>query len=234
MEDKPVNAPRILVVDDEPQIRRALQVTLRANGYEVEAVGSGQEALDAAAVRPPDLIVLDLNLPDISGIEVCRQIREWSHVPIVVLSVLGDDYAKIRAFDEGADDYVTKPFSVPELLARMRVALRHASMVAATEERVVRAGEIEIDLVRRIVVRSGEEIHLTPTEYALVRYLAQHRGRIITHGQLLHSVLGTRSEDSTGPLRVHIAGLRKKLERDSAHPEVILTEPGVGYRFRAE
>jgi two-component system KDP operon response regulator KdpE len=229
-----MNEPRLLVVDDEPQIRRALRVTLRANGYDVHTAATGEEALDLAAVHPPDLMILDLTLPDVDGVAVCRRIREWSQLPIIVLSVRGDEDAKIHAFDEGADDYVTKPFSVPELLARMRVALRHVSVASKSPHSSVWNGDVEIDLARRLVRRSGNDVHLTPTEYALLRYLAQHAGRVVTHRQLLGAVLGSGYEDSTGVLRVHIASLRKKLEANAAEPRLIVTEPGIGYRLRAE
>jgi len=226
--------PRILVVDDEPQIRRALRVALRANGYDVAEAETGQAAIETVAMTPPELVILDLGLPDVDGFEVCRRLREWTQIPIVVLTAHGDDQAKVKALDEGADDYVTKPFSMPELLARMRVALRHASLVAAGAVQVVRAGAVEIDLARRVVTRSGQEVHLTPTEYGLLRFMAQHAGRVITHGQLLRSVLGPGYQDSSGNLRVYIAGLRKKLEDDPSQPKLIVTEPGVGYRLRAD
>ena len=229
-----MTSPRVLVVDDEPQIRRALRVALRANGYDVAEAETGQAAIETVAMTPPELVILDLGLPDVAGFEVCRRLREWTRIPIIVLSAHGDDQAKVTALDEGADDYVTKPFSMPELLARMRVALRHASLVAAGAMQVVRAGEVEIDLARRIVTRSGQEVHLTPTEYGLLRFLAQHAGRVITHGHLLRSVLGPGYQDSAGNLRVYIAGLRKKLEDDPSQPKLIVTEPGVGYRLRAD
>jgi two-component system KDP operon response regulator KdpE len=229
-----MTGPRVLVVDDEPQIRRALRVALRANGFEVEQAETGEEALNTLAVRPLDLVILDLGLPDVDGVEVCLRLREWSQLPIIVLSAHGDDEAKVRALDAGADDYVTKPFSVPELLARMRVALRHAVLTTATREPLVRAADVEINLAQRTVTRGGQAVHLTPTEYSLLRFLAQHAGRVITHGHLLRSVLGPGYEDSTGTLRVFIAGLRKKLEEDPARPQVIVTEPGVGYRLRAD
>ncbi len=226
--------PRVLVVDDEPQIRRALRVALRANGYEVEEAPTGEAALDVLSSQAVDLVVLDLGLPDMDGIEVCRQLREWSRVPVIVLSVVDDDESKVRALDEGADDYVTKPFSTSELLARMRVALRHATIGAEGADVVIRVGDVEIDLARRVVTRAGEEVHLTPTEYALLRFLAQHPGRVITHGHLLRSVLGPGYEDAVTTLRVHVASLRKKLEQDPAQPRLLVTEPGVGYRLRAE
>ncbi len=229
-----MSGERVLVVDDEPQIRRALRVALRANGYTVDEATTGEEALDSAAVTPPDLVILDLGLPDVDGVEVCRRLREWTRTPVLVLSARGDEEAKVRALDEGADDYVTKPFGVPELLARMRVALRHAALAAGSSEPVVRAEAVEIDLARRLVRRDGEEVHLTPTEYGLLRYLAEHAGRVVTHGQLLRAVLGAEYEDAIGSLRVYVASLRKKLEADPASPRLIVTEPGVGYRLRAE
>jgi two-component system KDP operon response regulator KdpE len=226
-------SPRVLVVDDEPQIRRALRVALRANGYGVDEAATGEEALDVVAVRPPDLVILDLALPDMDGVEVCRHLREWSRVPIIVLSAHGEDELKVEALDEGADDYVTKPFSIPELLARMRVAQRHAAP-AIPAEQVVRAGDVEIDLGRRLVTRAGQEVHLTPTEYRLLRYLAEHAGRLVTQEQLLRSALGPEYEGAIGNLRVYIATLRKKLESDPSRPRLIVTEPGVGYRLRAD
>jgi two-component system KDP operon response regulator KdpE len=226
-------SPRVLVVDDEPQIRRALRVALRANGYGVDEAGTGEEALDLVAVRPPDLVILDLALPDMDGVEVCRHLREWSRVPIIVLSAHGEEDLKVEALDEGADDYVTKPFSIPELLARMRVAQRHAAP-AIPAEQVVRAGDVEIDLGRRLVTRAGQEVHLTPTEYRLLRYLAEHAGRLVTQEQLLRSALGPEYEGAIGNLRVYIATLRKKLESDPSRPRLIVTEPGVGYRLRAD
>jgi len=230
-----VNQPRVLVVDDEPQIRRALRLVLRANGYEVSEVGTGEGALDALVIQPFDLMILDLMLPDLDGVEVCRRLREWSRLPVVVLSAHGEEEVKVRALDEGADDYVTKPFSAPELLARMRSAMRRASSdSSATTEPVIHAGEVEIDLARRMVLRNDQEVHLTPTEYDLLRVLAKEIGRVITHGHLLRSVMGRGYEDSTGTLRVHIASLRKKLEANPARPKIIVTEPGIGYRLQVD
>ena len=229
-----MNPPRVLVVDDELQIRRSLRVTLRTNGYDVDEAATGEAALDAVAVRPPELIILDLGLPDVDGVEVTRRLREWTRLPIIVLSAMGEDEAKVRALDAGADDYVTKPFSVPELLARMRVALRRGARGIEAGDRVVRIEDVEIDLARRVVTRAGVEVHLTPTEYGLVRFLAQNAGRVVTHGQLLRSVLGNGYEDAIGSLRVYIASLRKKLEADPSEPRLIVTEPGVGYRLKAE
>jgi two-component system KDP operon response regulator KdpE len=225
-----VNEQRVLVVDDEPQIRRALRLVLRANGYEVTEVGAGEAALDALASAAYDLIILDLVLPDVDGVEICRRVREWSEMPVLILSAHGDDDIKVQALDEGADDFVTKPFSAPELLARMRRALRRAAIVAAPRQPVVTIGDVEVDLSRRRVLRGGEEVHLTPTEYELLRVLVQDAGRVITHGHLLRSVMGRGYEDATGTLRVHVASLRKKLESDPSRPRVIKTEAGVGYR----
>ena len=227
---------RVLVVDDEPQIRRALRLVLRANGYDVAEVGTGEGALDALVIQPFDLMILDLMLPDVDGVEVCRRLREWSRLPVVVLSAHGEEEVKVRALDEGADDYVTKPFSAPELLARMRSAMRRASVNTAPSEPIVRTGggDVEIDLVRRQVTRGGQEVHLTPTEYDLLRVLTTEVGRVITHGNLLRTVMGRGYEDATGTLRVHIASLRKKLEANPARPRIIVTEPGIGYRLQVD
>jgi two-component system KDP operon response regulator KdpE len=227
---------RVLVVDDEPQIRRALRLVLRANGYDVAEVGTGEGALDALVIQPFDLMILDLMLPDVDGVEVCRRLREWSRLPVVVLSAHGEEEVKVRALDEGADDYVTKPFSAPELLARMRSAMRRASVNPTPSEPIVRTGggDVEIDLVRRQVTRGGQEVHLTPTEYDLLRVLTTEVGRVITHGNLLRSVMGRGYEDATGTLRVHIASLRKKLEANPARPRIIVTEPGIGYRLQVD
>jgi two-component system KDP operon response regulator KdpE len=231
-----VSPPRVLVVDDEPQIRRALRIVLRANGYQVAEAETGEAALDALVTKPFDLMILDLVLPDIDGVELCRRLREWSRLPVLVLSAHGEADVKVRALDEGADDYVTKPFSTPELLARMRSAMRRASASGDTVDPVVHAGggEVQIDLARRTVTRAGKEIHLTPTEYDLLRVLATQVGRVITHGHLLRSVMGRGYGDAAGVLRVHIASLRKKLESNSAHPTIILTEPGIGYRLQVD
>jgi two-component system KDP operon response regulator KdpE len=229
-----VSAARVLVVDDEPQIRRSLRVTLRANGYDVDEAATGEAALDLVSVAPPLLVILDLSLPDTNGVEVTRRLREWTQVPIVILSVRGDDEAKVRALDAGADDYLTKPFSVPELLARMRVALRHGAANAGETAGLLVSGDVEIDLTRRVVRRGGSEVHLTPTEYGLLRFLAQHAERVVTHGQLLRSVLGPGYEDAIGSLRVYVTNLRKKLEADPSEPRLIVTEPGVGYRLKLD
>jgi two-component system KDP operon response regulator KdpE len=225
---------RILVIDGDERIRRALRVALRANSYEVIEAADGEAGLDLAAAERPDLIVLDLALPDLDGVDVCRRLREWSRVPVIVLSAAGDDDAKVRALDADADDYVTKPFSVPELLARMRVALRRAARAADGGGSTVRAGEVEIDLARRVVTRAGQEVHLTPTEFGLLRSLARRGGRVVTHDLLVRDVLGQDPGDGSGSLRLHVSCLRKKLEDDPRQPRYLVTEPGVGYRLLVE
>jgi len=223
--------PRVLVVDDEPQIVRGLQVILRNEGYRVEEATTKQEALDSVSVRPPDAIVLDLVLPDGNGLEVCREIRRWSQVPILVLSAVGDEQQKVLALDAGADDYVTKPFGSEELLARMRAVLRRRS---DDGDSPVKIGDLEIDLAGRSVRRGGEEVHLTPIEFDLLSKLAEHPGRLVTHRQLLQEVWGPGYEDETHYLRVHFAHVRAKLEPDPSNPRYVITEPGIGYRLRVE
>jgi two-component system KDP operon response regulator KdpE len=229
-----VTQTRVLVVDDEPQIRRALRLVLRANGYDVTEVAGGEAALDALATADFDLMILDLMLPDMDGVEVCRRVREWSRLPVVVLSAHGEEEVKVRALDQGADDYVTKPFSAPELLARMRSALRRAFVDPGRAQAVIRVADLEIDLARRHVVRADQEVHLTPTEYELLRVLVANPDRVLTHGQLLRTALGPGYEDALENLRTFIAQLRRKIEPQPSRPRWIVTEPGVGYRFRAE
>jgi two-component system, OmpR family, KDP operon response regulator KdpE len=221
-------ATRVLVCDDEPQILRALRVILRDAGYEAVTAASGEEALDRAAVKPPAAAILDLMLPDLDGVAVTERLREWSEMPIIVLSAVGEEEAKVRALAAGADDYVTKPFGPPELIARLEAVLRRAKPEAS--EPVIVADGLEIDLVARAVRRDGERVHLTPTEFELLRTLAQNRGRLMTHRSLLVEVWGLEYADDTQVLRVHIANLRRKIEpRDG--PRYIQTDPGVGYRF---
>jgi two-component system KDP operon response regulator KdpE len=219
---------RILVCDDEPQILRALKVILRDAGYEAVAASTGEEALDAAAVKPPQAAILDLMLPDIDGVELTRRLREWSEMPIVVLSAVGEEDRKVEALAAGADDYVTKPFGPRELIARLEAVLRRAQPEGATPTIV--AEGIEIDLAARSVRRDGEEVHLTPTEFSLLRALAQNRGRLMTHRTLLVEVWGVEYEDDFQVLRAHIANLRRKIEPPDG-PKYIRTDPGVGYRF---
>jgi two-component system, OmpR family, KDP operon response regulator KdpE len=222
--------PRILVVDDEPHILRGLRVILRGAGYGVETAETKEHALAALATRPPDAIVLDLVLPDGQGIEVCQAVREWSNLPILVLSAVGDEREKVRALDAGADDYVTKPFGTDELLARLRAVIRRSGPAGAEPE--IRIGELVVDVPDRRVLKAGQEIHLTPIEFDIVRVLAQQGGRLVTHRQLLRDVWGPAYGDETHYLRVHVAHIRAKLETDPARPEYLITEPGVGYRLR--
>ncbi|MBE3577204.1 MAG: response regulator [Limnochordales bacterium] len=221
---------RVLVVEDEPQIRRFLRVALTAHGYQMIEAKSGQEGLAQAATSHPDLVILDLGLPDMDGLQVVQRLREWSTVPIIVLSVRGEDRVKIGALDAGADDYVTKPFSMGELLARIRVALRHTALNAANDPVIV-AGDLRIDLVQRRVTRAGQEIKLTPTEYEILKVLAIHRDRVVTHSQILRAVWGPGYQEETHYLRVYMGQLRRKLEPDPARPRYLLTEPRVGYRL---
>jgi two-component system, OmpR family, KDP operon response regulator KdpE len=221
---------RILVCDDEPQILRALRVILRDAGFEVVTAATAEEALDAAAVRPLDAAIVDLILPDRDGVDVTRSIREWSEMPILVLSAVGEEIEKVRALDAGADDYVTKPFAPGELVARLNAVLRRVRS-GAGEEPVLFAGGLEVDLSGHTVRRDGEEVHLTPTEFELLRALVRNRDRLMTHRALLTEVWGAGYAEDTHVLRVHIANLRRKLEPDPSSPRWIRTDPGVGYRF---
>jgi two-component system KDP operon response regulator KdpE len=223
-----VSGARVLVVDDEPQILRALQMKLRGAGYVVDTAATAQEALMKAGMRPPEAIVLDLLLPDGSGTDVCRELRSWSTAPILVLSAIGEEKEKIEALDAGADDYVTKPFSGDELLARLRAALRRA---APTSEPVVGVGELRIDLERRAVTMAGEPVSLTPIEYDLLRLLAENHGKLLTHPMILRAIWGPAFQEESNYLHVHISHLRRKLEPDPARPRYILNQAGVGYRL---
>jgi two-component system, OmpR family, KDP operon response regulator KdpE len=225
------DAPQVLVVDDEPQILRALRVVLRDAGFQPVPTTTAAEALDAAAVRPPAAAIVDLVLPDGSGIDVCRTLREWSDMPILVLSALGEEDQKVQALEAGADDYVTKPFGPRELVARLHAVLRRAG--AREEEPTVRADGLEVDLAAHVVRRDGEEVHLTPIEFGLLRTLVRNRGRLLTHRALLTEVWGPQYADATDVLRTHIANLRRKLEPGGGPPRYIRTDPGVGYRFAA-
>ena len=221
--------PIALVIDDEPQIRRLLRVTLEANGYRVIDAATGNDGLVEAAQRKPDVILLDLGLPDLDGGAVLKRIREWSRVPIIILSVQDQEEEKVAALDSGADDYVTKPFNSAELLARLRAALRHGQPQGA--DAIVRVGNLEVDLSKRMVLKSGAEVKLTPIEYSLLRLLVTHAGKVLTHRQLLTEVWGEKAAGQSHYLRVHVAHLREKLERDPSAPELILTEPAIGYRL---
>jgi len=211
-----------LVIDDEPQIRRLLRVTLEANGYEVFDAATGQAGIVQAAQCRPAIVLLDLGLPDLDGLEVLKRIREWSRVPVIILSVRDREHDKIAALDAGADDFVTKPFGSGELLARLRTTLRRSQPLAA--EAIFRAGKIEVDFAARVVRKNGAEVKLTPTEYGLLRLLVVHAGKVLTHRQLLTEVWGPNY------LRVHVAHLREKLEDNAAQPKLIITESGIGYR----
>jgi two-component system, OmpR family, KDP operon response regulator KdpE len=226
--------PHILVIDDEPQILRALRTILLARQYRVSTASRGEEGLALAAAQLPDLVILDLALPDMDGIQVCKRLREWTQVPIIVLSVREGERDKVTALDQGADDYLTKPFSAEELLARIRVALRHAAHERNLEPGQIVSGSLTIDLAGHLVTRSAEEIKLTATEFRLLAYLATNAGRVLTHQAILSHVWDPADADHLEYLRVYIRQLRKKLEDDPEHPRIILNEPGIGYRFVIE
>ncbi len=229
-----MKAETVLVVDDEPQIRRVVRNTLEEDGLRVIEAVTGRDGADLAAAHQPDLVILDLGLPDMPGIDVCREIRAWSVVPVLVLSARHSDVEKAALLDAGADDYVTKPFSPLELRARVRAGLRRARLAGApTASEFVDSGELRIDLTRRVVTRAGDAIHLTPTEWALLRVLAVNAGRTLTHAYLFAQVWANGHGDAQQHLRVHVASLRRKLERDTMHPVHLITEAGVGYRFDA-
>ena len=228
------NAPQILVIDDEPQILRALRTILTEKQFRVTTASRGEEGLTLAATQEPDLVILDLGLPDMDGVEVCTRLREWTQCPIIVLSVRDSERDKVAALDKGADDYLTKPFGIEELLARVRVALRHSARVHGTQDKVVRAGSLTIDLAWHIVKLGEEEVKLTGTEHKLLAYLAANHGRVLTHQSILTNVWGPADADHTEYLRVYMRQLRKKLEADPERPQYILTEPGIGYRFIAD
>ncbi|NLF00189.1 MAG: response regulator [Anaerolineales bacterium] len=223
---------RVLVVDDERAIRRFLQTALTAHGYDVVEAATGEEALTATVAQRPDLIILDLGLPGIGGVEVARRLREWTNLPILVLSVCDQEESKIEALDAGADDYLTKPFGIGELLARIRVAVRRASQPQGGP--LFETGDLVVDLARRLVLRAGEQIALTPTEYDLLRVLVSNSGRVMTHSQLLNRVWGPGYQGELHLLRVNVSNLRRKIEPVPSRPSIIVTEPGVGYRMQLE
>lgn len=231
-EKEPNEKVQVLVVDDEMQIRRFLRISLEAGGYHVHEAGTGKEAIFGAAKVRPDLIILDLGLPDTDGITVLKQLREWTKTPVIILSVRDADADKVAALDAGADDYLTKPFSTEELLARLRVALRHT--LPEPDLRLFTTGDLQVDLTRRLVTRRGEPVKLTPTEYALLRLLVQHAGRVLTHRQILKEVWGPAYSEENHYLRVYFSQLRQKLEENPALPKYLLTEPGVGYRLAVD
>jgi two-component system, OmpR family, KDP operon response regulator KdpE len=223
-----MTGPRVLVVDDEQQILRALRTSLRGAGYEVETADTAQGALAAAAMRPPEAVILDLVLPDGSGIDVCRELRTWSTAPVIVLSAVGEEREKVAALDAGADDYVTKPVGIDELLARLRAALRRTAPGA---EPVIEIGELVVDLEKRAVSVGGKPVHLTPHQYELLRVLAANKGKLLTHKTLLREVWGPSYGSESNLLHVNVSQLRRKIEPDRAHPRYLLTEPGAGYRL---
>lgn len=218
-----------LIIDDEPQIRRLLRVTLEANDYRVVDAANGTDGLVHAATHRPDVVLLDLGLPDMDGVTVLKRLREWSEMPVIILSVRDQDASKIAALDNGADDYLTKPFSTQELLARLRVAIRHAT--PAKEDPIFQSGSLVVDLTARRVTVSGQDIHLTTTEYTFLRLMIQHAGRVLTHGYILRTVWGPNAESNMHYLRVYVARIRDKIEQDPSRPLLLLTEPGVGYRL---
>jgi len=223
-----MNKPVVLVVDDEPQILRVMRASLPIRGYEVLTASTAEEALDQLSKQVPDLVILDLAMPEMSGLEVCRRVREFSSVPIIVLSAKGSESDKVAALDLGADDYVTKPFGMDELLARVRAVLRRLS---ATNDRVLVVGDVTIDIDEHRVVVGGKEIRLTPKEFDVFKYLVNNAGKVVTHRALLQTVWGWESTDQTEYLRVFINQLRRKIEVDASHPRYLITEPWVGYRF---
>jgi two-component system, OmpR family, KDP operon response regulator KdpE len=224
----------ILVIDDEPQILRALRTILSARQFRVTTAANGNDGLALAAAGQPDLIILDLSLPDMDGIEVCKQLRTWTQTPVIVLSVRDSERDKVAALDYGADDYLTKPFGIDELLARVRVAIRHAAHVQSIQKTIITAGSLEIDLVGFTVKRAGQEVKLTATEFKLLAYLAANAGRVLTHRSILTNVWDPADADHVEYLRVFIRQLRKKLEDDPEEPRYIISEPGIGYRFIAD
>jgi two-component system, OmpR family, KDP operon response regulator KdpE len=223
-----VTAARVLIVDDEPQILRALETTLRGAGYDVETAATGEAALAQTAARPPDALILDLVLPGRSGTEVCRELRNWSQIPVLVLSAIGEEREKVAALDAGADDYVTKPFGIDELLARLRAVLRRALPAG---EPVIEIGDLRIDLDKRAVYRDGEPVQLTPHEFGLLRLLAVNEGKLLTHRTILREVWGAAYQGESHYLHVYVSQVRRKIEPDPARPSYILTEPGAGYRL---
>jgi two-component system, OmpR family, KDP operon response regulator KdpE len=223
--------PTLLVIEDEEPIRKFLRVSLGAQGYRLVESANGKDGLLQAATAQPDLIILDLGLPDLDGVDLTRQIREWSQVPIIIVSARGKEQDKVEALDAGADDYLTKPFSVSELLARLRVALRHRAAACADDSPVFENGALKVDLIRREVSLAGDPIHLTPNEYRLLAILVKYAGRVLTHRQLLKEIWGPGSSQETHYLRVYMNQLRQKLEVEPAQPKYLITEPGIGYRL---
>jgi two-component system, OmpR family, KDP operon response regulator KdpE len=224
--------PIILVIDDESQIRRMLRLSLEAHGYQVREATTAQEGLQQVAMARPDVIILDLGLPDMDGFDALKKLREWSQTPVIVLSVKNSEQDKIDLLDAGANDYVTKPFSMGELLARMRAALRHSLPDAS--DGIFKTGDLMVDFAKRLATKSGTELKLTPTEYSLLRFLAQHAGKVVTHNQIIHELWGVQSQPDQSYLRVYVLQLRRKIEDDHSNPRLLITEPGVGYRLLSD
>lgn len=224
--------PLILLIDDEPQILRALKTILGSAHFRVISAVTGEEGIALAATQSPDVIILDLTLPDLDGVQVCEQIREWSKIPIIVLSVRDGERDKVLALDKGADDYLTKPFNIEELLARIRVALRHSTQSLGNRETIIRAGPLTVDLARHVVLLNDEEIKLTATEFKLLAYLAANADRVLTHQSILTHVWGFEESDHVEYLRVYIGQLRRKIEVEADNPRILITDSGIGYRFR--
>ena len=221
--------PIILVIDDESQIRRMLRLSLEAHGYRVREATTAQEGLQQASLARPDVIILDLGLPDMDGLDALRKLREWSTTPVIVLSVKNAEQDKIDLLDAGADDYVTKPFSMGELIARLRAALRHG--MPDTSESTLKTGNLTVDFGKRVAMKNGVELKLTPTEYSLLRFLARHAGKVVTHNQIIRELFGMQTQPDQSYLRVYILQLRRKIEDDPSNPRLLITEPGVGYRL---
>ncbi|HVE86171.1 MAG TPA: response regulator [Myxococcales bacterium] len=226
------HGPLVLVIEDEPQMRRFLRASLTSHGFQVVEAAAAKEGMAMATSHNPEIVLLDLGLPDADGMALTREMRGWARMPIIVISARGREADKVEALDSGADDYLTKPFGVNELLARMRVALRHAQQARGSSETVVEIGKLRVDLGRREVTLDGKELHLTPIEYRLLTLLASHAGKVLTHRQILNEVWGPGHTDQTHYLRVYMAQLRRKIELDPARPRLLATEPGVGYRLR--
>lgn len=225
---------KVLVIDDEPQIRRAVRIGLERNGYTVMAAGNGEEGLNQASLHPPDLVILDLAMPGIDGFAVCEELRKWTNIPIIILTVRDSEEDKIKALDLGADDYLTKPFGIGELMARMRAVLRRTANEPETGLQSFNHAHLELDFIHRSVKVSGQEVHLTPKEYDLLSYMIRNRNRVLTHRQILSKVWGAEYADDPHTLRVHVANLRTKIEQDPARPFFIQTETRIGYRFRVD
>ena len=224
--------PIILVIDDESQIRRLLRLSLEAHGYQVREATTAQEGLQQVSMTRPDCIILDLGLPDMEGLDTLKKLREWSQTPVIVLSVRNSEQDKIDLLDAGANDYITKPFGMGELLARMRATLRHS--ITDTSDGVFNTANVSIDFTRRLVRKNGIELKLTPTEYSLLRFLAQHAGKVLTHNQIIHELCGPQSQPDMSYLRVYVLQLRRKIEDDPSNPRLLITEPGVGYRLLSD